>query len=156
MASGSWIVIVTIIIIFTLIALLRKRGGPAKYPEIVQALLYDIKFNQALAGIFMERSKPRHFENTNWQMNKNQIGFLSESLKVLLREIFALVEEYNKTIKAAKKEKSDSYKTLEMTHFKELLEKCRLELEGWLIEKTGYKELPPKYPSFWGTFFGER
>lgn len=156
MAEGSWIVIVTIIIILFLFALLRRRGGPAKYPEVVQSILYDIKFNQVLASTFLERQKPHRFENANWQMNKTKIGFLSESIKQMLKDIFAMVEEYNVTIKTAKKEKSDSYKSLDLTHFKELLEKCRQELEGWLIEKTGYKELPPKYPSFWSTFFGER
>ena len=45
----------------------------------------------------------RRFENVNWLMNKDKIGFLGESLKDMLRETFKLVEEFNQQIKAAKK-----------------------------------------------------
>jgi hypothetical protein len=74
----------------------------------------------------------------------------------MLKETFALVEEYNKQIKAAKKDKSDSYKTIDLTSFKELLGKCRQELEDWMIQKTGSKDLQPKYPTLMGFFLGER
>ena len=114
------------------------------------------RLNQALAEYFLEIEKPRRFENANWLMNKDKIGFLGESLKQMLKETFTLVEEYNKQIKEAKKAKSDSYKTIDLTRFKELLDKCRQELEDWMVQKTGSKELPPKYPTLMGTLFGER
>jgi hypothetical protein len=100
--------------------------------------------------------KPRRFENANWMLNKDKITFLGESAKEMLREIFALVEDYNKQIKASKKAKNDNYKSIDLTRFKELLDKCRQELEDWMIQKTGQKDLPPKYPTLMGTFFGER
>ena len=109
-----------------------------------------------MAQRFQEIVKPRRFENVNWQMNKDKIGFLGEELKEMLREVFAKVEEYNKLIKEAQKAKSDSYKSIDLTRFKELLDKCRQELEDWMVQKTGQKELPPKYPTLMGTFFGER
>ena len=49
MGVGSWVVIAIIGIILLLFSLVRRRSGAAKYPEVVQALLYDIKLNQALA-----------------------------------------------------------------------------------------------------------
>ncbi|MDD5289063.1 MAG: hypothetical protein PHY28_08150 [Dehalococcoidales bacterium] len=156
MDSGGWILIVVVAIILILFSLLRKKGGAAKYPEVVQSLLYDIKWNQVLADNFLQREKPHRFENSNWQMNKDKIGFLGESLKQMLKETFTLVEEYNKKIKEAKKAKSDSYRTIELTRFKELLAKCRQELEDWMVQKTGQKELPPKYPTLMGSLFGER
>jgi hypothetical protein len=119
-------------------------------------LLFDVRINLALAKFFPELKKPRNFENTNWMMNKDKIGFLGESLKLMLRETFAMAEEYNKQIKAAKKARSDSYKNLDLTRFKELLEKCRQELEDWMIQTTGSKDLPPKYPTLMGSLFGER
>jgi hypothetical protein len=155
-SSGSWIIIAIIAIVLIFFSLLRRRSGAAKYPEVVQALLFDVKLNQAIAIHFLEIPKPRRFENVNWQMNKDKIGFLGEELKEMLREVFAKVEEYNQQIKAAKKAKSDSYKTIDLTRFKELLEKCRQELEDWMVQKTGQKELPPKYPTLWGSLFGER
>ena len=156
MNAGAWVLLITMAIILILVSLVRRRGGVAKYPEVVQALLYDIRFNQGLSAHLFELKKPRRFENTNWLMNKDKIGFLGEQLKLMLKETFALVEEYNKQIKAAKKDKSDSYKAIDLTRFKELLDKCRQELEDWMVQKTGQKELPPKYPTLMGTFFGER
>jgi hypothetical protein len=152
----TWEVIIIIGIVLILFSLVRRRGGAAKYPEVVQALLYDVKLDQALAEHFLEITKLRRFENVNWLMNKDKIGFLGESLKDMLRETFKLVEEFNQQIKAAQKAKSDSYKTIDLTRFKELLDKCRQELEDWMVQKTGQKELPPKYPTLWGSLFGER
>ena len=156
MTSSTWLVVVVLAIILLLFSLFRRRGGPAKYPEIVQSLLYDIKCDQALADTFLQREKPRRFEDSNWQMNKSKIGFLGESVKQKLKESFALVEEFNKQIKECKKTHSDSYKAIDLTKFKELLAKCRQELEDWMVEKTGQKELPTKYPTLTGFFFGER
>jgi hypothetical protein len=152
----TWEIILIIGIVLILFSLVRRRGGAAKYPEVVQALLYDVKLDQALAEHFLEITKLRRFENVNWLMNKDKIGFLGESLKDMLRETFKLVEEFNQQIKAAQKAKSDSYKTIDLTRFKELLDKCRQELEDWMVQKTGQKELPPKYPTLWGSLFGER
>ena len=146
MGAGAWVLVAILGIILILVSLVRRRGGAAKYPEVVQALLYDVKFNQALAGNFPKVEKPRRFENANWLMNKDKIGFLGEQLKLMLKETFTLVEEYNKQIKAAKKAKSDSYKTIDLTRFKELLDKCRQELEDWMVQKTGSKELPLNIP----------
>ena len=152
----TWEIILIIGIVLILFSLVRRRGGAAKYPEVVQALLYDVKLDQALAEHFLEITKMRRFENVNWLMNKDKIDFLGESLKDMLRETFKLVEEFNQQIKAAQKAKSDSYKTIDLTRFKELLDKCRQELEDWMVQKTGQKELPPKYPTLWGSLFGER
>jgi hypothetical protein len=156
MQAGNWILIAIIAILLILFTLMRRRGGAAKYPEVVQSLLFDIKINQALAANFLMLQKPRRFENANWMLNKDKITFLGESAKEMLREIFALVEDYNKQIKASKKAKNDNYKSIDLTRFKELLDKCRQELEDWMIQKTGQKDLPPKYPTLMGTFFGER
>jgi len=146
MQAGNWILIAIIAILLILFTLMRRRGGAAKYPEVVQSLLFDIKINQALAANFLMLQKPRRFENANWMLNKDKITFLGESAKEMLREIFALVEDYNKQIKASKKAKNDNYKSIDLTRFKELLDKCRQELEDWMIQKTGQKICPPNIP----------
>ncbi len=156
MNLGSWLLVVTLLVILVLFTVLRPRGGPRKYPEIVQFLIYDVKINLVLVETLKQRIKPRLFEHNNWEINKKKIGFLTETQKDLLRETFTLVEELNVEIKAAKKNKSDSYKSLDVTKFKELLEKCLKELEDWMITNTGQKELPLKYPSIWNIFFGDR
>lgn len=156
MSSGTWILLIVLGIIVIIFTLIRPRTNPQKYPEIIQYVLYDIKMNQILVETFSTRTKPKTFERNNWEMNKTKISFLSETQKELLKETFALTEEFNVVIKSAKKDKSDSYKNLDLSKFKELLEKCRKELEDWMITNTGQKEIAMKYPSMWSTFFGER
>jgi hypothetical protein len=159
MDSSSWILIVTFGIIVVLFMLLRPRSNPRKYPEIVQFILYDIKLNQALTDTFLQRDKLRTFECNNWEINKTKVGFLTETQKELLKETFTLVDELNVGIKAAKKGRTDLYKKIgqtELSKLKELLDRCQQELESWMITNVGQKELPLKYPSLLGLFFGER
>ena len=156
MNLGSWILIISLLIILLLFTLLRPRSNPRKYPEILQSLIYDIKLNLVLVETFQQRIKPRIFEHNNWEMNKTKIGFLTETQKTLLKETFTLTDELNVQIRAAKKTKSDSYKSLDLTKYKELLEKSLKELEDWMVTNTGQKELPLKYPSLWNIFTGDR
>lgn len=154
--DSSWIVIIAMAIILILFSLVRRRGGPAKYPEIIQSLLYDIKYNQALSQAFPSLEKPRHFNDSNWQFNKSKIGFLGESTKQKLKELFGMAAEFNLQIKECKRNRSDSYRSIDLTRFKELLAQCREDLENWMIEKVGSKELPMKYPTLGDFFFGSR
>lgn len=156
MNFGSWILIITLLVVLVLFTLLRPRSNPRKYPEVVQALLYDIKLNLVLVETFLQRLKPRVFERNNWEINKTKIGFLTETQKTLLKETFALTDELNIKIKEAKKNKSDTYKSLDLTRYKDLLQKCQKELEDWMVTNTGQKELPVRYPSMWNIFMGDR
>ena len=156
MDTGTILIILALIVIIILFSLFRRRGGPSKFPETVQALLWDIKINEVLANSIQIRPRPTLFENVNWKLYKSRIGFLGEEIKKDLLDTFALTEELNVQIRAAKKAKSDSYKSMDMTKYKELLVKTREELENWMVKETGSKELPPKYPSLSNIFFGER
>jgi len=154
--NSGWVVLVTVAVVLLLFSLLRRRGGPGKYPEVVQYILYDVKLNQVLVDTFKQRPKPKTFETTNWTMNKARIGFLSETLKKLLKDTFAMIDGFNGEIKAAKRAKSESFRNLDLTKLKEMLDECRKELEDWMMTNVGQKELPPKYPSLSSFFFGER
>jgi hypothetical protein len=158
MNFGTWLLIISLAAIVVLFMLLRPRAGSRKYPEIIQFILYDIKMNQALVETFPKRDKPKTFESNNWEVNKTKIGFLTETQKDLLKETFALADELNIVIKAAKRDRSDlsSYKNLDLTKFKELLDRCQKELEDWMVTTTGQKEMPLKYPSILSILFGER
>ena len=153
---GGWIVIVSLAVVLLLFSLLRRRGGPAKFPEVIQYILYDVKLNQVLVDTFKQREKPKTFETTNWVMNKARIGFLSETVKKLLKDTFVLIDTFNVEIKAAKRAKTESFRNLDLTKLKEMLDECRKELEDWMMQNVGRKELPPKYPSLSSFFFGER
>jgi len=147
--------IVTLGVILVLFSLLRRRAGPKKYPEIVQYLLWDIKLNQALVANFQTRTKVRYFEQNGWLLNKTKIGFLSETVKDMLKEIFTLVAEYNAVIRASKKNKDANYLSLDLNHFQELLTKCRKELEDWMVKTTGSVEYQPKAPGISSFFLGD-
>jgi hypothetical protein len=155
MTAGTILLIISVAVVLGLFSVIRRRG-PGKNPEVVQYILYDVKLDQIIADNFSKYPRPRRFELTNWAMNKGKITFLTETLKTLLRETFALMEGYNKEINAAKKNKSESYKSLDLTQLKQNLEQARKELEDWMVTTTGKKELPPKYPSLSSFFFGER
>ncbi|MDD5190456.1 MAG: hypothetical protein PHE50_05375 [Dehalococcoidales bacterium] len=155
MDAGAIILIASLAIIILLFSLLRRRGGPKKYPEVVQYLIWDIKLNQALAASFAAREKVKYFEENGWLLNKQKIGFLSESTKDMLKELFGLVEEYNKIIKDSRKNKDTAYRAINLTHFQELLGKCRNELEDWMLKNTGNKEYQQKSPSLTGFFLGD-
>ena len=147
--------IVVLGVILLLFSLLRRRGGPKKYPEIVQSVLWDIKLNQALALSFGVSEKIRYFEQNGWMLNKDKIGFLNESLKDKLQETFRLVNEFNGIIRASKKNKDANYRTIDLLHFRELLEQCRQELEDWMVKTTGSKEYLPKAPGLSTFFLGD-
>jgi hypothetical protein len=156
MNPGALILVLSLLVIIILFSLFRRRGGPSKYPETVQAILWDVKINEVLANTIQVRPKPTPFETVNWQLYQKKMGFLEETLKQDLRESFELATKFNVDIRAARKAKSDSYKNLDLSRLKELLVKCRQELEDWMIKNTGSKELPPKYPTMSSFFFGDR
>jgi len=147
--------LVTLGVILLLFSLLRRRGGPKKYPEVVQYLLWDIKLNQALVSTFKTREKVRYFEQNGWLLNKTKIGFLSETVKDMLKEVFTLVAEYNTVIRTSKKNKDANYRNLDLNHFQELLEKCRKELEDWMVKTTGSTEYQQKAPGISSFFLGD-
>jgi len=155
MNSQVVILLISGAVVLLLFSLLRRRGGPKKYPEVVQYLLWDIKLNQALVNSFATRDKVRYFEQNGWLLNKTKIGFLSESVKDDLNETFTLVAQFNQIIRESKKKKDYAYRSIDLTHFKELLAKCREALEDWMVKNTGSKEYQPKQPGFSSFFLGD-
>ena len=152
MNYGVLVVVLSLVLIIALFSFLRGRGGVRERPEVVQFLLYDVKMNQALVEAFYIQEKPRRFEKSNWEINKNKIGFLDESLRETLRMTFGMVDELNQDIKLAKKNKT-SYQSINVTKLVEPLAVCRKGLENWMMENVGTTELPQKYPSIWDTLF---
>ncbi len=153
---GAVVLLLTMVVIFVIFSFARGRGGVRHQPEVVKFLLFDVKMNQALVDTFYERKKVRGFERTNWEINKSRISFLSESLKETLRNTFTMVEELSAEVKALKKDKTRDRREVDVAKLKEPLAKCREGLEGWLMETLGTTEVPIRYPSLTGFFFGER
>ena len=157
MDLGALPVLITLGVVILLFYLLRRRGGSVRQrPEMVQSLIYEVRQNQALVETFNLREKPRRFESTHWQLNKDKLDFLEESLQHTLVKVFDMVEDFNQQMKAAKKAKMLEHLNLNVEKLIEPLAESKKGLEDWLEENTGHRELPPKYPTLLGSLFGER
>ena len=154
MNTGAIWVVVSLLIVVALFSFLRGRGSVRRHPEIVQLILIDVKMDQALVTAFYLREKPKQFERNNWELYKNEVGFLGESLNETLRLTFSIVEDLNQEIKFAKKNKT-SHQSINVNTLTEPLAECRKGLEDWMMEHLGTTEPPLKRPSFIGTFFGQ-
>jgi len=157
MDLGALPVLITLGIVILLFYMLRRRGGNVRQrPELVQSLIYEVRLNQALVETYYVREKLRRFETTHWQLNKDRLDFLGESLQKTLSEVFGRVEDFNQQIKTAKKAKMLENLNLDVNKLKEPLAESKKGLEDWLEENTGHRELPPRYPTLLGSLFGER
>ena len=154
MNYGFLAVIMSLLVVIGLFAFLRGRGSPRRHPEIVQLILGDVKMNQALVAAFYLREKPKLFERNNWELYKNHVEFLGESLRETLAMTFGIVEDINQEIRLVKKSKT-SHHSIDVTKLNEPLAACRKGLEDWMMENLGTTEPPTKYPSLIGTFFGQ-
>lgn len=153
--------IIPIIIIVGLILLQvvigRKRRGERTQQGIIQSLLLEVRVNKALVDTYYQRDKPKAFEVTSWQMYKNKLDFLSQSLQGTLSNAYMIIEDYNQQIKAAKKFKSTSYMvSVETNKLQEPLNKSREGLEQWLLSATGSKEPRQEYRSMFDDLLGRR
>jgi hypothetical protein len=154
MDYGVLMVVISLLVVVALVSFLRGRGNVRRHPEIVQLILNDVKMDQALVAAFYLREKPKQFERNNWELYKNHTKFLGESLSETLRMTFGIVEDLNQEIKLVKKSKT-SHQGINVNQLTEPLAACRKGLEDWMMENLGTTELPIKYPSLLGTFFGQ-
>jgi hypothetical protein len=153
--------IVPILIVLGLILLQvvlgRKRRGEKTKQGIIQSLLLELRVNQALVDTYYQREKPKTFEVTSWQMYKNKLDFISQSLQVALSDAYMIMEDYNQQIKAAKKFKSTSYIVgIDLKKLEEPMNKSREGLEQWLLSATGTKEPRQEFRSMFDDLLGRR
>ena len=146
------IILVIVAVIFTWV---RLGGSRVRHrPDYVQRLIYEIRLNQALVETYPKREKPRRFETTIWRMFNNEMDFLDDSLQEKLTDVFDTLLDYNEQIHAAGKTKTYDQLNINVNKIKKPLARCRKELEDWLEEATGHRELPTKYPGIFGWWFG--
>ena len=149
------IIIVGLILLQVIIG--RKRRGERTQQAIIQSLLLEVRVNQALVDTYYQRDKPKMFEVTSWQMYKNKLDFLSQSLQGTLSDAYMIIEDYNQQIKAAKRFKSTSYMvSVDINKLQEPLNKSREGLEQWLLSATGSKEPRQEYRSMFDDLLGRR
>jgi hypothetical protein len=132
--SQQWAIIIPIIILIVLTMVMRRRRPAEKTEqEIVGSLFMDVNENLRLVERFSYQRRPKKFRADSWNRNSEKIGFLSQSLRDTLSQAFTLVEEFNRSIDAAKKQRATIYLTGVDAHKLEApLTKSKEGLEEWI------------------------
>ena len=134
----------------------RRRGPGASQQETVQNLLIETKLNVRIAEVYTFDYRTRKFVTTTWRLRKNKLDFLGEPLQESVNNAFAMAEDFNKQISAAKKNKSTVYMaSVNMDKLKVLLASCQEGLEQWLLKKVGSKNPPLKMPGMFDDLLGK-
>lgn len=124
----------------------RRRRSQTVPRDISRNLLSEVMLNQALAGAFSSHWRVKKFETVSWRLNKAKMGFLDQSLQTALSEAFAMIEDFNRQITAAKKYKLDSYLVnINTDKLKKSLTRCQEGLEQWV--RTGGERKEPSSKS---------
>ncbi|MFC1928407.1 hypothetical protein ACFLXK_02230 [Chloroflexota bacterium] len=130
----------------------RRRKSETTNQAIVESLLHEIRFNEALLEGYHQRQKPRKFEVTAWKRN-NKLDFLGQSLQGSLSEAYMIIEDFNQQIGAAKKYKSAGYMaSVDVDKLKKPLAKSEQGLKEWLLADTAAN--PPKRPGMFDVWLG--
>ena len=132
-AGNQWAIIIPIIILIVLSIVMRRRRVEKTEPEIVGSLFVDVNENLRLMERFSLRGRPKKFKADSWKRNSEKIGFLPQSLQETLSRAFSLVEDFNQSIDAAKKQRANIYLTGVDVHKLEApLTKSKEGLEEWI------------------------
>ena len=124
--------------------------------EVTEGLLSEVRLNLRLAEIFTFSHRARKFMTTTWQINKNKLDFLDQSLQITLSDAFTMAEDFNQQISAAKKYKSTSYlASIDVDKLKDKLTKSQEGLEEWLQAKVGTTEPSVKIPGVFDDWLGK-
>jgi hypothetical protein len=135
----------------------RRRGPGANQQEVVQNLLSEVRLDIRLIDVFTFQYKAKPFMTTAWQLNKNKLDFLPQTVQENVSNAFVMVEDINQQIAAAKKYKSTAYMaSIHVDKLKVLLTGCQQGLEQWLLLKVGSKNPPEKVPGMFDDLLGKR
>ena len=153
--TGSLPLIIGVIAVLLIQFYVMRKRKPETEKTIVQSVLLDVKINQAISELIRDGRKPKKFSASNYQINKNRLDFLSQTLVASLSHAFDIIDDYNLQIRLAKKSKSTSYVDLDVRRLSGPLTESREGLEEWLMAHGGQQQGPPiKYPSIFDTLFG--
>ncbi len=133
----------------------RRRRSQTVPRDIARNFLSEVMLNLALAEAFDPHWRVKKFETVSWQLNKAKLGFLDQPLQTALSEAFAMIEDFNRQITAAKRYKLDSYLvSINIDKLKKPLTRCQEGLEQWLQTGGDMKEPPSKSPSVFDSWLG--
>ena len=124
----AYIIPVLVFIIFNV--LMRKQQEQKRRLGVVKSLLAEIDHNQKLLEAFLLQWQYKKFKTGHWQRNKDKLDYIDQGLRTTLTGTYGIVEDFNKEIETAKKQKSSSYLAgIKMDRLREPLAKSRQGLE---------------------------
>jgi hypothetical protein len=146
------IILIAVIFLFMLGSIfLRRRSMEKTEMGKVVTLLSEINQNLKIIDDFSFTLQVKKFQTASWLRNRDKLDFLDERLKKTLVRAFAMAEECNLQIDAAKKYKSSSYlASIEVDRLRESMTNSQHELGEWLSENKDRQELQPKRPGLFG------
>jgi len=151
-----FLIAIVVLVIFQFVVR-RKRPAAASNAEIVQNFLSEIRLNIRLIDRFSFNQGNKKFFTTTWQMSKDKLDFLEQSVRSDLTAAFQMAEDINERIGAAKKFKSTSYlASIEIDKILEPLTRSQEGLEEWLQSEVGTAEEQIKVPNPLDDLLGKR
>jgi len=144
-------VIIPLILLVVFQIFTRKHRAERTLQEIVTSLLNEVNHNQKLMEAFLVKWQIKKFKIDSWKRNRNRINTLDQSVQTALADTFDLVEDFNRQMENAKKNKSTSYlANINMDKLKEPLARSRRGLEEWLQEHSGQQNMPTRRRGLFG------
>lgn len=131
-----------IILILTNVIFRKQKQQQTRRPTI-RSLLSETDYNQKLMDAFSLGWQTKKFKTGTWTRNKDKMDYIDPGLRYNLADAFAIAEEFNREIDAAKKHKSASYLAgIRVDRLKEPLAKSKQGLEEWLRLDKSKEKLP--------------
>lgn len=116
----------------------RKGGSKSSHQYVVHSILSDIRVNLRLVEILMEGEQIKRFANSGWNLNRNNIEFLSQNLQTALTDAFDIAQDYNDQVATTKQFKTSNYEAnIDTVKLKDRLQKSKSALEDWLMNNVG-------------------
>ncbi|MBI4185964.1 MAG: hypothetical protein HY530_00460 [Chloroflexi bacterium] len=141
-----------IILVLFIVANIFLRRRKAKAPlEIAVGLLSEVKYNQKLVEAIDHRWRGKKMKTGTWEKYKGGLDFLPQPLRDMLAGVFSAAGDFNQQIASARKYKSSSYiMGIDTGRLKEPLAESRRQLEEWVRQNMGRRELWPKRRGLFG------
>jgi hypothetical protein len=137
----SYLVPIVAFIVFNVI--FRKQQQQKRQQQVVRSLLSEIDYNQKLMEAFLFKWQAKKFKTGVWKRSKDKMDYIDQSLRNTMAGAYAIAEEFNSEIGAAKKHKSPGYLAgIQLDRLREPLARSKQGLEEWLELNKRKKELP--------------
>ena len=130
--------VIPVIILVVVNIFFRKQQEQKKRTDAVRSLLSEIDYNQRLVEAFSRQWQTKNFKTATWKRNKGKMDYIAPGLGYTLSSAYEIIDEFNREIDRARKQKSTSYlAAIRVERLREPLTRSRQGLEEWLQLNKG-------------------